>query len=232
MKTNPPDKIFNFGYDVIDKYAILTPENIAIEWSKNNDEKLKISYEELSHHSNISASYFEKIGIKSGEKVIILVEDTVEFWIILIALHKLWAIAIPLNPSMLNKNELLSICSSLKPDYLITANTPSLILNSETLKAQNDSIKRMILIGATKFDWEDFYAGKRQAKAFYQNPSIIHAKETALITYSKSKKIAMKKHDFYYPLTLTTTTATNIIDRFYVTLLTGGTFKQHDGNSL
>ena len=66
FKITYPDN-FNFGFDVIDKYAEIDPEKIALIWTNDEDEKHTFTFSDVKKYSNKIANFFTKKGIKKGE---------------------------------------------------------------------------------------------------------------------------------------------------------------------
>ena len=46
-------------------------------------------------YSNQTANYFASLGIKRGDKVMLVLKRHYQFWFAMVALHKLGAVAIP-----------------------------------------------------------------------------------------------------------------------------------------
>ena len=87
-------KDFNFGFDVVDEYARIDPEKRALVWCDDNTEK-EFSFLDMKKLSNQAVNFFKAQGIKKGDSVMLTLKNRYEFWIIMTALHKLGAIAIP-----------------------------------------------------------------------------------------------------------------------------------------
>ena len=68
---------FNFGYDVVDKYAEIAPEKIALVWTDDNEEKI-ISFSQLKKLSNQAANFFKSLGIKKDDKVMLTLKNRYE----------------------------------------------------------------------------------------------------------------------------------------------------------
>jgi len=85
---------FNFGFDVVDKYAEIDPEKIALIW-KNDEERRIFSFADMKKYSNKVANLIKSHGIGKGDKVMVTLKNRYEFWFTLVALHKIGAIAIP-----------------------------------------------------------------------------------------------------------------------------------------
>lgn len=94
FEINCPDN-YNFGYDIIDKFGELEPNRRALMWvNLAGDEKL-FSYSELSRLSTQAANMFTAMGIKKGDKVMLVLKRNYQFWYAIIGLIKIGAIAIP-----------------------------------------------------------------------------------------------------------------------------------------
>ena len=86
---------FNFGYDVVDKYAEIDPDKIALIWTNDDDEKHTFTFKDMKEYSNKVANLFKEIGIKKGDSVMLTLKSRYEWWFCMVALHKIGAIPIP-----------------------------------------------------------------------------------------------------------------------------------------
>ena len=86
---------FNYGYDIIDKYAELEPNRRALLWVDLEGNEKRLTYGDLSRLSNKAANMFLDAGIKKGDCVLLTLKRHYQFWYVLIALMKIGAIAIP-----------------------------------------------------------------------------------------------------------------------------------------
>lgn len=94
VKFNYPET-FNFGYDVVDELAKKDENKIAMRWVSKNHEKTDFTFSDISKLSNQAVNYFKSLGIKKDDKVMLVLKRHYQFWISIIALHKLGAVAIP-----------------------------------------------------------------------------------------------------------------------------------------
>ena len=68
---------FNFAYDIVDEYAKITPEKIALIWcDDNNDEKI-FTFSDLKKYSDKAANFFSKYGVKKGDTVMLTLKSIV-----------------------------------------------------------------------------------------------------------------------------------------------------------
>ncbi|MBE6562626.1 MAG: cupin domain-containing protein [Ruminococcaceae bacterium] len=86
---------FNFAFDVVDEIAKKSPDKTAmIHISKDATER-RFSFNEMKRASNQCANYFKSLGIKKGDRVMLVLKRHYQFWFAILGLHKLGAIAIP-----------------------------------------------------------------------------------------------------------------------------------------
>ena len=86
---------YNFGFDVVDKYAEIDPEKVALIWVNEEDEEHIFTFEDMKKYSNKVANLFKRLGINKGDKVMLTLKNRYEFWFCMVALHKIGAIVIP-----------------------------------------------------------------------------------------------------------------------------------------
>ena len=86
---------FNFAYDVMDRSAEEQPDKLALLWTHDEGECIRFSFADLREQSNRAASYFQQLGIGRGDMVMLILKRRYEFWIAMLALHKIGAVAIP-----------------------------------------------------------------------------------------------------------------------------------------
>ncbi|MFI3206800.1 MAG: AMP-binding protein [Clostridia bacterium] len=89
------DDKFNFGYDVVDAIAEKNPEKLAMLHVSREHEERRFSFLDMKKHSNKVANYFASLGIKKGDRVMLVLKRHYQFWFCMVALHKLGAVAIP-----------------------------------------------------------------------------------------------------------------------------------------
>lgn len=97
---------FNFVYDVFDPIAEATPEKVAVRHVNNDDECHDYSYEWLRAQSCHLASSLKTQGIGKGDRVMLILFRSIEFWVTMLALHRLGAVPIP-SPSQLKSHDIV-----------------------------------------------------------------------------------------------------------------------------
>ena len=93
-KVNVPEN-FNYGFDVVDQIAAEDPGRIAMVWCNELGEEHTFTFQDISEQSAKVANYMKSLGIKKGDRVMLLLKRHYEFWFTVIACHKLGAVMIP-----------------------------------------------------------------------------------------------------------------------------------------
>ena len=103
FKLKYPDN-FNFAYDVVDELARTKPDKLAMIWLSKNKQERRFTFEDMSLLSNKAANYFTSLGIKRGDKVILVMKRSYYFWVVMLALHKMGAIPIQATNMLMEKD--------------------------------------------------------------------------------------------------------------------------------
>ncbi|HZF59508.1 MAG TPA: AMP-binding protein, partial [Rubrobacter sp.] len=88
---------FNFGRDVVDGWEEDRP---AMIWLGDNGDERRLTFGDFSRLSNKFANAARKMGIERGDRVLVITGKIPEWHVILTALLKLGAIAIPCAPQL------------------------------------------------------------------------------------------------------------------------------------
>lgn len=88
---------FNFSYDVVDAIAAAEPARRAMVWCNTEGEEHTFTFARLSTLSNRAANVFLSAGIRKGDRVMVVLKRHYEYWYVLLALHKIGAVAVPVT---------------------------------------------------------------------------------------------------------------------------------------
>ncbi len=86
---------FNFAFDVVDAIADKTPDKLAMLHISKDKTETRFTFKDIKKESARAANYFSSLGIKKGDRVMLVLKRHYQFWICALALHKLGAIIIP-----------------------------------------------------------------------------------------------------------------------------------------
>ena len=191
---------FNFGFDVVDAIAAKYPDKLAmIHLDKEKNER-KFTFSQIKKESARVANYFKSLGIKKGDRVMLVLKRHYEFWFAMIALHKLGAIAIPAT-YLLQKHDFVYRYNAAEVKAIVcTADGETANIAEEAAK-ECPSVELMLLVGGKKNGWHDFddeyplYSSK-----FTRETDTPCGEDPALMFFSSGTtgepKMVMHKHTY------------------------------------
>ena len=86
---------YNFAFDTVDAIARTSPDKLAMVHIANDMTERRFTFKDIKDASSQSANYFKSLGIKRGDRVMLVLKRHYQFWFAILGLHKLGAIAIP-----------------------------------------------------------------------------------------------------------------------------------------
>ena len=86
---------YNFAFDTVDAIARREPDKMAMLHIANDMTERRFTFKNIKDASSQSANYFKSLGIKKGDKVMLVLKRHYQFWFAILGLHKLGAVAIP-----------------------------------------------------------------------------------------------------------------------------------------
>ena len=146
---------FNFAFDVVDAIAKKDPEKLAMLHLDKNKVERRFTFNDMKRASNQCANYFKSLGIKKGDKVMLVLKRHYQFWYAILALHKLGAIAIPATNQLVAHDFEYRFDSADISAIVCTADGD---VSNQVDMAQKTcpSLKTKILVGGKKQGWHDF----------------------------------------------------------------------------
>ena len=96
---------FNFAFDVVDAIAAADPTRPAMVHVDDQDHRRDFDFAFFGRESTRLAAGLMKHGLRRGDPVMLILYRRVEFWIAVLALHKIGAVAIP-SPAMLTVKDI------------------------------------------------------------------------------------------------------------------------------
>ena len=150
---------FNFGFDIVDKIADSYPDKLAMLHIDKNDVERRFTFKDIKRASNQCANYFMSLGIKKGDKVMLVLKRHYAFWFAMVALHKIGAVAIPATNQLKEHDFEYRYNAAGVSAILCTADGDTAEI-AEAAAAKCPQVKTKILVGEhrTKEGWHDFYS--------------------------------------------------------------------------
>ena len=89
------EESYNFAFDTVDAIARRNPEKLAMVHIANDMTQRRFTFKDIKDASSQAANYFKSLGIKRGDRVMLVLKRHYQFWFAILGLHKLGAVAIP-----------------------------------------------------------------------------------------------------------------------------------------
>ena len=144
---------FNFAFDIVDKLAKRDPAKLAMLHISSDKTERRFTFEDMRKASARCANYFTSLGIKRGDRVMLVLRRTYQFWFAMLGLNKLGAIAIP------------AVCQLQEHDfdYRFKAAGIETVISTPDTAEQIDAacltyggMKNRIMVGGTREGWRNF----------------------------------------------------------------------------
>ena len=149
------EESYNFAFDTVDAIARREPEKLAMVHVANDMTERRFTFKNMKDASSQSANYFKSLGIKRGDRVMLVLKRHYQFWFAILGLHKLGAIAIPATNQLMEHDFVYRFQAADVSAVLCTADgdTASQIELAE--KTANINLTK-ILVGGSRDGWHDY----------------------------------------------------------------------------
>ena len=146
---------FNFAFDTVDAIARKDPDKLAMIHIANDMTERRFTFKDMKDGSSQCANYFKALGIKRGDRVMVVLKRHYQFWFAILGLHKLGAIAIPATNQLMEHDFTYRFQAGGVSAILCTADGDT--ANQVDLAEQVSGMKlTKVLVGGQKEGWHDF----------------------------------------------------------------------------
>lgn len=194
---------FNFAYDVVDVLGSEQPNKLAMLHIASDGKERRITFEDMMNYSNKAANYFRFLGIKRGDRVMLVLKRHYQFWFAILGLHKIGAIAVPATYQLVRKDFEYRFKAAKIDAVLCTADGK---VAEEVEKASKvyDGLKAKIMVGSSTFKgWRNFKRDIRYFSTEYKKPAELPGGDDPMLMFFTSGTTAYPKlavHSYKYAL--------------------------------
>jgi len=171
-----PPLHFNFARDVMEHWARQQPEATALWWTdETGRHEQKLSFSQLRESFVRASSFFHELGIRRGDRVLVILPRIPPWWVALLGLIRLGAVPIPGTPLLTAKDIRYRV---------ETAGVSALITDTENAgKAEGLALSHRLLVGEERAGWTNFDAGLGDADVAFE-PEPIRSDEPGIIYFT------------------------------------------------
>ena len=146
---------FNFAFDVVDGLGSTKPEKLAMLHLSEDGTERFFTFQDMKKESARAANYFKALGIKRGDRVMLVLKRHYQFWFAVLGLHKLGAVAIPATNQLLEKDFAYRFTAGKVKAILCTADG-DVADAVDAAAAKCPGLEYRILVGGKREGWRDF----------------------------------------------------------------------------
>jgi acetyl-CoA synthetase len=198
---------FNFAYDVMDAWAEEAPDKLALLWTNDQGVEIRATFGQLKEQTDQAASYLMTLGIGKGDPVMLILKRRYEWWIVMLALHKLGAVIIPAT-HMLTKHDIVYRNTRASVKAIICVDDPYVVGQIEAAMPESPTVDVLVKVSESseategEGNWHNWQQEWRQAPAFVRPKHVNTNNDTMLMYFTSgtSGEPKMVAHDYLYAM--------------------------------
>jgi len=147
-------EFFNYGFDIVDRWAEEAPNKPALIAVDEKGERVrKYQFSDLKTLSNKLANVLMSLGLKPGDRVIVMLRNIPEWYVVMVGMIKLGVIPIP-TTTQCTSGDLKYRINRAKADMVITdsANAGKF----DDIKSECPSLKHLMLTDGQREGWLNY----------------------------------------------------------------------------
>jgi len=144
---------YNFGFDVCDKWAEDRTKLALISIDRTGKHDRYHTFYDLSMASNKFTNFLKKIGVKKGDRILVILQSIPEWYISLIGMFKLGVVPMP-GTVLLTAKDIEYRINRAEANMVITDMDHADIV--ESVKAKCPTLKHMMLVDGKRADWYNY----------------------------------------------------------------------------
>ncbi|MBQ7909566.1 MAG: AMP-binding protein [Clostridia bacterium] len=146
---------FNFAFDLVDAVAEKDPEKLAMLHVSRDHTERRFTFKDMKRASAQCANYFKSLGIRKGDRVMLVLKRHYQFWFAMLGLNKLGAIAIPATNQLQEHDFEYRFQSAGVSAILCTADGDT--AHQVDIAAENcPTLKHKIIVNGEREGWRSF----------------------------------------------------------------------------
>ena len=201
FRINVPEN-FNFAYDVLDVIAEEEPDKRALQWAHMDGRERAFTFAEISRLSKQAANLFVRLGVQKGDKVMLVLRRHYTFWIAIMALCRIGAVAVPAT-HLLTKKDIVyrANCAGIK--MVVTSAEGCFAASCEEAMPECPTVEKLLIVDGAREGWLDFEALLAEESDEFPRPAEPLKHDDIMLLYFTSGTSGMPKmvgHNFDYPL--------------------------------
>ena len=193
---------FNFAFDVVDELGRTKPGKLAMLHIANDGTERRFTFQDIKKESARAANYFKAIGIKRGDRVMLVLKRHYQYWFAVLGLHKLGAVAIPATNQLLEKDFTYRFTAGKVKAILCTADGDvAQAVDEAAVKCPE--VAHKIIVNGTREGWRSFDDEYKMYSSHFERTEDAPCGSDPMLMFFTSGTSGYPKlaaHNYKYPL--------------------------------
>jgi acetyl-CoA synthetase len=193
---------FNFAFDVVDEIARRAPEKLAMLHVSDDFKERRFTFGNMREESNRVANYLLSLGIKRGDKVMLVLKRHYQFWYSILALHKIGAVAIPATNQLMVHDFTYRFKAGDVKAILCTGDGDTAAEADKAIEEANLEMTK-IMVNGSRESWHNFDAEYREFSPVFNRPDDAPGGDNPMLMFFTSGTTGYPKmalHSYKYAL--------------------------------
>ena len=160
---------FNFAYDLVDELAKREPEKLAMLHISKDKTERRFTFGDMSEKSAQCANYFSSLGIKKGDRVMLVLKRHYQFWFAMLGLNKIGAIAIP-AVNQLQEHDFTYRFDAAGVSAIICTADGDTAHQVDIAAEECPQLRHKIIVGGKRDGWRNFDEEYARFSTNYERP--------------------------------------------------------------
>ncbi len=193
---------FNFAFDVVDALGRKKPDETAMIHLDKNKTERRFTFADIKRASSQCANYFTSLGIKRGDRVMLVLKRHYQFWFAMLGLHKLGAIAIPAT-NQLHEHDFTYRFDAAGVSAILCTADGDTAAEVDKAAAQCPSVTTKVMVGGKRDGWHDFDTEYNLFSGKFERADDAPCGDDSMLMFFTSGTTGYPKiaeHSYKYPL--------------------------------
>ncbi len=193
---------FNFAFDVVDAVADKYPDKLAMLHISGDKTERRFTYNDMKKESARAANYFISLGIKKGDRIMLVLKRHYQFWICALALHKIGAVIIPAT-NQLVEHDFEYRFEAAGVSGIICTSDGQTSAQIERAAEKYDGLKNKIIVGSDREGWHNFDKEYKLFRSIYERKADSPCGDDSMLMFFTSGTTGYPKiaaHSYKYAL--------------------------------
>ena len=193
---------FNFTFDIIDELAKKDPNKLALLHISKDKVERRFTFDDMKRLSNRCANYYKAIGIKRGDRVMLVLRRNYQYWFAILGLNKIGAIAI-LAPNQLQEHDFEYRFNAADISAILCTADGDVAAEAEKAIEKCPTVQTKIIVNGRREGWRTFDEEYPLYRSYYRRTETSPGGDDLMLMFFTSGTSGYPKmaaHNYKYAL--------------------------------